>query len=304
MDIDRNPIDGFSGPIYVKGTDVLVAYTHDGIATAEKHKIDGRPIAFRSQIISSPLEPWETYRANQLVEVALNYNIDVEVEGKPTIQIGLGWDGRNHDAATREADYLRGSGTDTLVFGYTVKPGDNDDKGVAVFMGSPSGGYRGDGTIKAEGTNVERSPYYRGFGNQPDHKVDTTPPRIDSVSIASNPRNGVAYGVGETINLAVAFSEKVTVVGEPRINVDVGGVNRYVTLLSEAAKSTRGYVDSAVFQYQVQSGDNDNDGIGLFANSIEMNGGNIYDHAGIGLGFTHPALAADPGQKVDTSSAP
>ena len=35
-----------------------------------------------------------------------------------------------------------------------------------------------------------------------------------------------------------------------------------------------------------------------------MNGGNIYDHAGIGLGFTHTALAADPGQKVDTSSAP
>ena len=93
-----------------------------------------------------------------------------------------------------------------------------------------------------------------------------------------------------------------TVVGEPRINVDVGGVRRYATLQSEGAQATRGYVDAAVFQYQVQSGDNDNDGIGLFANSLEMNGGNIYDHAGIGLCFTHPAIAAHPGQKVDTSS--
>ena len=302
MDIERNPTHGFSGRINVKGTDVPVNYNHDGIPTASRHQIDGRPIALRTKIISSPPDPWNAYRANQTIEVAFTYNIDVEVDGEPTVGIGIGWTGHNKEEAWREAEYLRGSGTDTLVFGYTVTPGDNDDKGVAIFMGHPNKGYGGDGTIKAEGTDVEINPYYLGSGNQSAQKVDTTPPRIDSVAIVSNPSNGEAYGVGETISLRIDFSENITFVGQPRISVDVGGETRYATLQHQGATLTPGYADSALFQFQVQAGDNDDDGIGLFANSLEMNGGNIYDHAGIGLGFTHPAIAADPGQKVDTSN--
>ena len=301
MDIDRNPTHGFSGGIHVKGTDIPVDYDHGGIPSASHHQIDGRPIALNTRIISSPPDPWKAYRANQIIEVEFNYNIDVEIEGEPTIGIGLGWDGSNHEAATREAAYLRGSGTDTLVFGYTVTPGDNDDRGVVIFMGLPTYGYGGEGTIKARGTDIERSPYYLGSGYQPNHKVDTTPPRINSVAIESRPRNGESYDIGEIISLKVEFSEKVIIDGAPHVNVDIGGMNRHATLQSDV-RSSSGYVDAAIFQYQVQPGDSDDDGIGLFANSFILNDAGIHDRAGIGLGLTHAAIAAAPGQRVDTSA--
>ena len=297
MDIDRIPTHGFSGSITVKGTDVPVNYNHGGISTASQHVIDGRPIAIRTGIISSPEEPWGAYRANQTIEFAFTYNIDVEVEGRPTVAIGIGWDGENGEEALREAEYLRGSGTDTLVFGYTVTPGDNDRKGVTLFLGHPEFGYGGDGTINAEGTDIERNPNYLGKSHFEAHKVDTVPPTIDAVSVVSTPENGEAYDIGETVVLNVEFSEKVLITGDPYISVDVGGVDRHATLPSVAPDS---FVDSAVFQYQVQEGDNDDDGIGLFANSLYLNSGGIHDKAGIGLGLTHAAIAADPNQKVDT----
>ena len=306
MDIDRNPTGGFSGRIFVKDTDVPVDYTHNGISSAEKHEIDGRPIALAINFISAPPDPWEHYRANQTIEVEIHYNVDVEINGDPTLEMFLGWPRHNAHDARREVHYLRGSGTDTLVFGYTIRPGDNDDDGVAISIGFPdfsrSGRkrvhYTGEGTIKARGTDVEVSPWYMGPVSLSQHGVDTTPPEINSVTIESQPENGEAYRVGETISLEVEFSESATIVGNPRINVDVGGTPRYATHQASADE----YADSALFQYQVQSGDNDSDGIGLFANTLEMNGGNIYDRAGIGLGFTHTAIAADPSQKVDTSS--
>ena len=301
MDIERNPTYGFSGGIYATGTDVPVNYNHGGISTASRHVIDGRPIAIRTGIVSSPEEPWEAYRANQTIEVAFTYNIDVEIEGEPTVGLGIAWDGRNGEEAWREAEYLRGSGTDTLVFGYTVTPGDNDDNGVTIFGGVPNSGYGGDGTILAEGTDVERNPYYLGKDHFKAHKVDTTPPRIDSVTIESTPDDGQTYYVGETISLKVDFSEKVLVTGDPYVNVDVGGVDRHATLPSGAPEK---FVDSAIFRYQVQTGDNDDDGIGLFANSLKLVGGGIYDKGGIGLGLTHAAIPADPSQKVDTGGDP
>ena len=106
---------------------------------------------------------------------------------------------------------------------------------------------------------------------------------------------------GEIITLRVDFSEKVIIDGTPHVNVDIGGVTRHATLQSDV-RSSSGYVDAAIFQYQVQSGDNDDDGIGLFANSFILNDAGIHDSAGIGLGLTHAAIAADPGQRVDTST--
>ena len=120
------------------------------------------------------------------------------------------------------------------------------------------------------------------------------------VEIESRLSNGEAYDVGEIINLRVEFSEKVIIDGTPHVNVDIGGVTRHATLQSDV-RSSSAYVDAATFQYQVQSGDSD-DGIGLFANSLILNDAGIHDKAGIGLGLTHAAIAADPVQRVDTST--
>ena len=302
MDIDRNPTEGFSGDIFLRGTDIPVDYEHSMLPSNGKHRIDGRPIALSTKIISSPPDPWIAYRANQTIEVEFNYNVDVKVEGDPTVGLYVGWDGYNGDDAWREARYLRGTGTDTLVFGYTVKPGDNEPRGIAISIGMPGIGYGGEGTIKARGTDVERNPNYLGSGNQSEHKVDTTPPSIQTVTIESDPHDGVAYDAGEVIRLRVDLSEEVIVTGGPHLNLDIGGVSRMASIPVDSPAARGTFVDHLVFEYQVQPGDDDRDGIGLFAKSLMLNSGTIRDKAGIGIGLNHPAVTAQPGQKVDTGN--
>ena len=184
-----------------------------------------------------------------------------------------------------------------LVFGYTIRPGDMDPKGIGVILGTEDAGFGGGSTIKAKGTTVDRNPWYLGIGHQPEHKVDTEPPAVSSVSITSRPANGEAYNAGETITVEVAFHEGVTPSGDIRLELDVGGVARRVTLQSVPEGR---FIDSLVFDYTVQEGDTD--GIGIDANSVKLNGGSIYANAGNSAGLSHDAVAADSRQKVEGSA--
>ena len=156
-----------------------------------------RPYVQSVKIISSPPDGWDAYRANQTIEVSMTFDTDVVVEGDVSVDLYLGLEDYNWDEAERKAAYIRGSGTDTLVFGYTVRPGDMDPRGVGIIMGVDfdrnKGGFGGSGTIKDKGTDVERNPWYLGTGHQPDHKVYTESPAISSLSIISRPANGDAY---------------------------------------------------------------------------------------------------------------
>ena len=298
---DRSPAYGFSGNIYAQGTDVPIDYTHSGVAGGWRQKVDGRPYVRSARITSSPDDGWQAYRANQTIEITLAFDTDVVVEGDVSIDLYLGLEDYNWDEAARQASYFRGSGTDTLVFGYTVRPGDMDPKGIGLVMGNgdTGAGFGGEGTIKAKGTDVERNPWYRGTGHQPDHKVDTEPPTVSSVSFTSQPANGETYDSGETISVAVVLSEETTASGNPGLDLDVGGESRQATLQGVPEGT---FTRSLVFNYTVRDGDADTDGIGIGANSLKLNGGGIRDIAGNSADQSHDAVAADPGHKVDTSS--
>ncbi len=299
VDDDRKPAYGFSGNIYAKGTDVPIDYSHPGLDGAWKQKVDGRPYVQSARITSSPGDGWDAYRANQIIEVSMTFDADVVVEGEVYMDIYLEYTKPDWVQITRQANYLRGSGTDTLVFGYTVQPGDTSHEGVGITMGTESYGFGGSGTIKAKGTDVERNPWYRGTGNQPGHKVDTSTPAVSTVRITSQPANGEAYAAGEIITMEVAFDESVTVSGNPQLETDVGGVARQATF-----QSPRGgvYGSSLVFHYTVQEGDEDTDGIGIGANRLRLNGGGIHDSAGNAAGLSHGAVASESGQRVATST--
>ena len=197
----------------------------------------------------------------------------------------------------RQVGYLRGSGTDKLVFGYTIRPGDMDSLGIVLAPGTESTGFGGDGAVK--GTEVEQNPYYPGPVRLPEHKVDTKPPAVSSVSITSRPANGQAYGVGEVVSVEVAFSEKVTPSGDVNVELDVGGAARLATLQSVPERT---FVNSLVFQYTVQQGDADADGIGIGANSLVRSGGGIYDKAGNAAALSYDTVVADSGQRVGAST--
>ena len=258
---DRSPEYGFSGNIFVKDADVPIDYSHSGVKGDSRQKVDGRPYVLGAEIISSPSDGWNVYRANETIEVSMTFDTDVVVEGVVTVDIHLGLDDDNWDEAERKANYLRGSASDTLVFGYTVRPGDMDPKGVGIIMGAvfdwKESGFGGSGTIKAKGTDVERNPWYIGTGHQPDHKVDTEHPVISSVVITSSPTNGAAYNAGEYVGAEVAFSEQVTSSGEPQLQLQVGGEVRLATLVPEPEGT---YSESLGFGYDVQEGDTRNFG--------------------------------------------
>ncbi len=297
VDYSRNAAYGFVGNVFAAGTDVPIDYSHGGLQGDWRQSVDGRPFVQSARISSAPPDGWAAYRANQTVEVTLVFDTDVVVEGEVSVDLFLGLLENNYAEATKRARYLRGSGSDTLVFGYTVRPGDMDDKGIVLAMGDERYGFGGDGTIKAEGTDVERNPWYRGAGHNPAHKVDTAPPAISSVDITSRPANGDAYRVGELIALRVTFDEKVTVSGAPQLALEVGEVAHNATLSSTPEGD---FGASLVFHYTVQEGDTDADGIGVGANGLKLNGGGIHDSAGNMVGLSFPALGADPGHKVGT----
>lgn len=227
------------------------------------------------------------------------------VNGNVTATMLLGLQNNNWEEARREAQYLRGSGTEDLVFGYTVQPGDVDRRGIGIAAGHGDFGFNGNGAIKAKGTNVAVYPHYLGKEHYAEHRVDTAVPTLTSLAIKSWPSNGQAYAVGESISVAAVFSEKVTITGKPTLSLDIGGATRMATIAPDAPRSSstddRRFSDRIVFQNQVAEGDTDSDGIGISTNSLKLNGGGIYDWAGNAAGISHSAILADSIQKVGES---
>ena len=293
---DRTPAYGFTGTINAAGTDVPIDYSHRGIEPAWRQKIDGRPYVESSRIISVPAAGQGTYRANEVIEVAFTFNTRVAVQGDVCVELYVGYDG-NHTNSKREANYRRGSGTDTLVFGYTVRPGDTDSRGIMLARGTETTGFCGSGTITAHGTDVQRNPWYPDMNIQREHKVDTEPPTVSAVSIVSQPADGDAYTAGETIIVEVAFSEEVMLGGLPYIELDIGGETRHATIAASLEASSR-----IAFAYQVRSGDTDRDGVGINANSLRLNGGGAHDRAGNPADLSFDTVAADPDQRVSAST--
>ena len=121
---------------------------------------------------------------------------------------------------------------------------------------------------------------------------------VSSVTLVSKPVDGGGtYKQGEKIEAAVTFSKPVTVTGIPQLTLAVGAA-------APLASYVRGSgTNRLVFEYTVQSGDTDGDGIAIAANSLTPlpTGATIVDANGADAISTTPALAAQTGHKVDGS---
>ena len=116
-------------------------------------------------------------------------------------------------------------------------------------------------------------------------------PTVTMVAVASDPGSDGGYAIGDTIDVALTFSQAVTVTGAPQLTLDVGGQQRQA-LYSEGSSTTR-----LVFSYTVASGDEDTNGFAVVANSLALNGGTIRAD-NVDATLTHAALQAG-GHKVD-----
>ena len=258
--------------------------------------IDNDPNITDIEIISSPIRG-DTYGENETIEFEATFSRAVDVDGNPAL--GL-WVGSNW----KSAGYLRGSGTNKLVFGYEVQSADRDDDGIKM-----DGGYQdSNGTwhnfinhtaVTAVGTSTVAYRIYSGIGNQSGHKVDGSitaaiDPTISSIDITSDPGDDGAYGIGDSIVVEVTFSKGVIITGTPLLSLDIGAKSRGADY---SAVSTDSLLVS--FLTQVVEGDNDSKGISIGANKLTLNGGSIKDQYDNNADLTHDAVASDSEHKVD-----
>ena len=118
------------------------------------------------------------------------------------------------------------------------------------------------------------------------------PPAISEITSIQR-----VHSSGSEVEFVVMFSKAVEVSQTPFLSLDVGGETRQANFRRGAGENDK----KASFFYEVQSNDNDDDGITLASNEINLNGGSIQDTSGQDLVNTIPQkYQSFPDVKVDT----
>ena len=263
-------------------------------------KVDGTagPAVSGFEFVSSPGRG-DTYGLGETIEVAALFDRPMYLSGgAPLLGLAInGW---------RQAAYARGTGSDRLVFAYTVGAGAVDTDGAGVFTNGIRGGHtiedRNDRTMplgpeySGSTSMVPQSPRADGGDG---HKVDDKP-RLLSLAFSSDPGADATYEVGEAVEVTAAFSIAVDVTGTPRIGLQVGGESR------DASYASGSGTNELVFRYTVADGHTDDDGIAIFENPFRLHGGTITEkgqstvHARVGQTTPsgYPFTAANPQHKT------
>ena len=206
----------------------------------------------------------DTYGAGETIEVTVTFDEPVTATAGTDFVLSVGGDKR--------APLLRGSGTATLVFGYTVQAADTDDDGIWIanqdrtLVGDRNANPQ-TGTIASVATDEAANLTHAPLGVRSGHKVDGSR-SIVGMAVTSTPLlTSDTYGADETIRFTVTFNAAVDVTGDPVFTFSLGnsGAAREVDAAYESGSGTA----ALVFGYTVVSTDVDGNGIFL------MGGGNL-----------------------------
>ena len=216
---------------------------------------DDTPAVTGVTVTSVPVLETDTYGAGETIEVAVDFSAPVNAAAGTDLVLSVG--------GAERAALLRGSGTQTLVFGYTVQPGDEDDDGIWMGDGDRTlagnrNGTPQNGAITSVATGLDAVLDHDAPGRQSGHKVDGTR-SIVSVEVSSTPQLETdTYGAGETIEFTVTFNTEVDVAGDPVVEFLFDGAE----VRQAALETGRGTTD-LVFAYTVVPGDVDDNGLFL-----------------------------------------
>ena len=103
---------------------------HTALNRISGHRIDQNPRAVSQQVTSNPTHGAnsDTYGAGDAITFEVVFNQAVTVTGGPRLRFNIG-----SGSGAEYASYVSGSGTDTLVFSYTVLAADADTDGIYLF---------------------------------------------------------------------------------------------------------------------------------------------------------------------------
>lgn len=230
-----------------------------------------------------------TYAAGETLEFVIKFDREVNVTGTPYLALTIG-------SLTRQAQYVSGTGTDSLTFRYTAVPGDVDTDGITVPTSI---------TQNTGGDIVDKSAPGRSFFvNVTNNKLvvpstagillNAVQPQAVSVARNTDDTNRIwplpaapddKWNIGQVLNVTIGFNTAVKVdqtIGTPSIELVIGSTTVEAPYVSGTGQS------SLIFRYTIQEGDLDTDGT-IALGTIRMNGGNITDLPGTNVLLTLPA---------------
>jgi ELWxxDGT repeat protein len=199
------------------------------------------------------------YTVGQVVPITINFSESVNVTGAPKLALNNG----------TPANYISGSGTNSLTFEYTVAAGQNItdlDYANALAL-SLSGGTIKDASSNNATLTLPTPGAANSLGANKNIVIDTTNPVIAGVS--STLADG-GYTVGTVVPIAVTFNENVNFTGTPTLALNTGGNATYVS-----GSGTK----TIIFNYTVTAGQNIADLDYQNATALALNGGTIQDLA-------------------------
>lgn len=237
-----------------------------------------------SVILVSPPSNGHVYVAGEDIDISVKLSEVVYVNGVP--QLGIIIQNNAESVIMVPANYVSGSGSDTLVFRFRVTEPMHDTDGIRInsFLELHGGSIR-----DAAGNDV--NTVLSGSGIQTGVLIDAVPPEVASVLV---PAAG-NYKAGDVLTFTVNPNEAVLVdtsTGTPRLALTIGGVTRY------AAYTSSSLGGALVFQYTVQTGDNST---GIDVASLDFNGGSIKDAAGNAIKLPLNNLGSTSNVNIDTT---
>ena len=142
---------------------------HTALNKLENHRIDQNPRAVSQEVTSDPVggTSSDTYGAGDAITFEVAFNQLVNVNGAPRLRFSITGPGDEYAA------YVSGSGTNTLVFSYTVLATEMDPDGIYLYKNPLD--YPDAATDSIVGTGNSLPAVNNGIGKEetlPGHKVD------------------------------------------------------------------------------------------------------------------------------------
>ncbi len=240
----------------------------------------------RPLVSSSIVSPDDTYIESEFVDFTVSFSEVVNVTGTPRLTLTVG-------AATKYATYQSGTGTDDLLFRYTVEPGDSDNDGIsASAVIDLNSGSINDPAGNALTDLSWTPPVLTGV------LVNGIAPTI--VSITPPPDD--VYSSTEILEYTVVFSEAITVTGTPGLTLQIGGQSRTAVYVSGTGTT------DLLFRYTVVLSDDDADGVTTVSPMV-LSGGTLRNSVGGNAnltftGDTEPGVIVANGPVITSVTAP
>ena len=273
---------------------------HDSAAGGPSRKVDGskhRPPEVRNVTFSNSPASGDTYGYGEKIEATAAFShrvLATTTGGTPSLALTIG-------AHTRQAALTRAGRRTRLTFSYTVQAGDLAPAGASIAANAVR---LNGGTITHDTDTATHAALAHGaVAADSTRKVNGRqgrPPKVEGVAFAAPAPKDSVYWRGDTIAVRVGFDDSVavnTTGGSPQVALTIGTATRQATFSANNGKTL-------VFEYVVQSGDRDADGVSIAANALALNGATI---RGTGAAsardadVTHPLVEASTARTVDGS---